>query len=100
MNLGYNILKLIRSCSFFTTPYNLGQKVGEKLTKFSKIGFSVKCFTADFLRFFTKKHQNLAFGWTAGYLPSNASISGIFLKFPNFLSSSGTREATRTLTLW
>ena len=62
--------------------YNLPQKVGEKFTKLSKIGFSMKCFTSDFLRFFTKKRQNLAFEWTAGYWPSNLSISDIFLKFP------------------
>ena len=24
----------------------------------------MECFTADFLRFFTEKRQNLAFGWT------------------------------------
>ena len=41
---------------------NLGQKVGDNLTKLSKIGFSIERFTADFLRFFTKKRQNLAFG--------------------------------------
>ena len=35
--------------------------------------------------FFTKKCQNLALGWTAGYSPSNPSISGIFWKLPNFL---------------
>ena len=67
--------------------YNLGQKIGDKFTKFSKIGFSMECFTAGFLQLFTKKLQNLAFGWTAGYSPSNPSISGIFLKFPNFLRS-------------
>ena len=39
---------------------NLGQKIGDKLTKLSKIGFSMECFTADFLRFFTEKRQNLA----------------------------------------
>ena len=39
---------------------NLGQKVGDKLTKLSKIGFSMEWFTADFLQFFTKKCQNLA----------------------------------------
>ena len=61
--------------------YNLGQKVGDKLTKLGKIGFSTKCFTADFLRFFNKKRQNLAFGWTTGYSQSNPSIAGIFLKF-------------------
>ena len=45
---------------------NLEQRVGDKLTKLSKIGFSMDCFTVDFLRFFTGKRQNLAFGWTAG----------------------------------
>ena len=42
--------------------YNLGQNVGDILTKVSKIDFSMECFTADFLPFFTKKRQNLAFG--------------------------------------
>ena len=41
---------------------NLGQKVGDKFTQLSKIGFSMECFTAEFLRFFTKKGQNLALG--------------------------------------
>ena len=67
--------------------YNLGQKVGEKFTKLSKIVFSMECFTVAFLQFFTKKPQNLAIGWTTEYSPSNPSISGIFLKFPNFLRS-------------
>ena len=40
---------------------NLGQRVGDKLTKLSKLGFSMECFTADFLQFFTKSCQNLAF---------------------------------------
>ena len=71
------------------TPYfcNLGQKVRDNFTKLSKIGFSMECFTADVLQFFTKKSQNLAFGWTTGNSPSDPSISGIFLKFPNFLKS-------------
>ena len=71
----------------FETMYNLGQKVGDKFTKLSKISFSTECFTADFLQFFTKKRHNLAFEWTTGNLPSNPSISGIFLKFPNLLGS-------------
>ena len=56
--------------------------------KLSKIRFSMEYFTADFLRFFTNKRQNLAFGWMAGYSPPNPSISVIsviLLKFPNFL---------------
>ena len=54
-----------------------------------------------FLRFFTKKCQNLAFDWTAGYLTLNSSISGIFRKFPNFLRSEVlSRSATPALTFW
>ena len=67
------------------TPYDLRQKVGDKFTKLSKIGFSMECFTAIFLRFFTEKYQNVTFGWTAGYSPSNPSVSEVFLKFPSFL---------------
>ena len=83
---------IFRTESFFSGEnlfqnYDLGQKVGDKFMKLSKKGFSMDCFTTDFSRFFTKKRQNLALGWTAGYSPSNPSISGIFLKFPNFLRS-------------
>ena len=60
-----------------TFLYNLGEKVGDKFTKLCKISFSVQCFTADFLLYCTEKRQNLATGWTAGYSPSNPSISGI-----------------------
>ena len=42
--------------------YNLGHKVGDKFTKLSKLGFSMECFTADFLQFFAKKRQNVVFG--------------------------------------
>ena len=71
----------------FTKVHNLGQKVGGKFTNLSKIGFSMECFTADFLIIFTEKNQRLAFGLKADYSPSNSSISGIFLKFSNFLRS-------------
>ena len=62
---------------------SLGQKVGDKYTKLSKIAFSMKCFSTGFLRFITEKRQN--FEWTAGYSPSNPRVSGIFLKYANFL---------------
>ena len=39
----------------FVWQYNLGQKVGDELTKLSKIGSSMECFTAYFYNFFTKK---------------------------------------------
>ena len=45
--------------------YNLGQKVWDKFMKLSKTSFSMKCFTADILWFFTEKCQNLAFWWLA-----------------------------------
>ena len=55
----------------------------------------MECFTADFLRVFTGKRENLA-----GYLPSNPSVSRIFLKLPNFLSRSATREAIPAFAFW
>ena len=45
--------------------FNLGQRVGDKFIKLSKIGFSMDCFTAHFLRLFTERRQNLALEWTA-----------------------------------
>ena len=80
-----DIMDAIMSSTKMT--YNLGQKVGDKFTKLSKISFSVECFTADFFQPFTKTHQNLTFGGTAGYCPSNPSISRTYFKFPNFQRS-------------
>ena len=70
----WNYLRLV--CYMILKPHyqksthNLGQKVEDKLMKLSKKGSSMECFTADFLQFFTKKYQNLFFGWTAGYIKS------------------------------
>ena len=59
------------------TPKILDKKLEDKFTNLSKIGFSMECFTADFLKIFTKKHQKLAFGWTAYYyLSSNQVFQG------------------------
>ena len=87
-SLGGRGLKIIKNeLSGIFLPGIVGRKAVYKFTKLSKIWFSMKCFTGDFLRFFTKKHQNLALAWQAEYSPSNPSISGIFLKLPNFLRS-------------
>ena len=77
---------LVLVFGFHISSYNLGLKVVHKFTKLSKLGFSMKFFTADILRFFTEKRQNFAFGWPAEYSLSN-SLSEIFLEFPNFLRS-------------
>ena len=45
--------------------YNLGQKDVAKLTKLSKIEFSMECFTADFFARFCQKRQALAFEGSA-----------------------------------
>ena len=67
------------------STYNLGQRIVDKFTKLSQIGFSnMKCSTVNILLFFTEKRQRLVFGWPAGYLLSGPSISGIFLSSPNF----------------
>ena len=52
---------------YFESPlYNLGQKVGDKFTKLSKIGFFMECFTADFLQFLSKNVKILLFGGRLG----------------------------------
>ena len=64
--------------------HNLGQKVGDKLTKLSKIGFSMEWFTADFLQFFTK---NVKIWLLVGRLSTRHQIQA-FQGFPgNFLIS-------------
>ena len=44
-----------------------------------------ECSRAEFLHFCTKNCLISIIGWTTGNSPSNLSISGVFLKFPNFL---------------
>ena len=117
VNLAIQLLKATpkeisgKSLKFFDSPTtkwqpcNLGQKIGDKFTKLSKVGFSMEWVIADFLQLFTKMSQILSFAWTAGYSPSNPRVSGTFLKFPNslrslILSRSATPEATRTVTFW
>ena len=69
---------------FVTSPVT-AENILDKLTKLSKICFSRECFTADFSQFF--KCPSFSFTWLAGYLPSIQSISGLFLKYPDFLRS-------------
>ena len=52
--------------SFLEPTYNLGQGVGDKFTKLSKIGFSMDCFMADFLRLFTETVKIWFFGGRLG----------------------------------
>ena len=70
-----------------TNTYNLGQRVVDKFTKLSKIDFSVGMFLNWFFAIFYRKASKFGL-WVDGWiLGSNPSISGIFLKFPNFLRS-------------
>ena len=64
-------MALIKLFVVFNVFYSLEQKVRDKFTKLSKIGFSMECFTVDILQFLNKKRQNFTFGWTAGYSPLN-----------------------------
>ena len=67
--------------------YNLKQGIGDKFMKLNKISFHIECFTADFLQFFTEKHQNLASWRTAVYSSLNPNITGTFKNFSNFIRS-------------
>ena len=49
-------------------------KCSRQIHKTEQNRFFYGMFYADFLRFFTKKRQNLAIGWTTGYSSSNPSI--------------------------
>ena len=44
-----------------TTILNKTDNFADNFTKLSKIYFSMECFTAEFLQFFTEKRQTLAF---------------------------------------
>ena len=63
----------------------------------------MECVAGDFLNFFDKKLQILAFGWTACYSTLNPTISGTFLKLLSFLQCEiltclATRRGTRAFT--
>ena len=60
------------SMAFSTLTYNHEQNIVERFTKLSQIGFSLECFTTDFLQFSSTI-----------VLSTIPSLSGIFLKFPN-----------------
>ena len=53
--------------SFSSARVQSWTKVADKLMKLSKIGFSMQCFTADFLQFFTKKISKFGF-WLDGWV--------------------------------
>ena len=94
-----DVLKKKTEKTFLTTKiyiqwirdHSFTQKFIGKFTKLSKIDFSMKCFTANFMRFSS----------TNGYSLSNPSDSSIYLKSSNIekskvLSHSETRETTRS----
>lgn len=59
-------------------------KVWGQSHELKQIRFFYGLFHDCFFATFYQKRQNLAYGWTGGYLPSNPRI---FLKFPTFLRS-------------
>ena len=72
-------------------------KVWKQIHKIKQNRFFYGMFYSWFFAIFTKKRQNLVLGWMDGYSPWNPSISGIFLKFPNFLRSKVVRQLVRQL---
>ena len=67
----------------FWPTHNSGQKVGDKFTKLSKIGFSMESFTAHFLHFFTKNCQNFEFKVDGWILAIKFKHFKDFFKFPS-----------------
>ena len=69
--------------------HNLGQKVGDKFTKLSKISFFMECFTNDFLRFFTEKTSKFGFqvgGWVLAITCRHVRDFLEISSFPKILS--------------
>ena len=60
---------------------NHGQNIDDKITKLSKIGVSLECFTADFFLFYSTTVKTLLFGGRLG--PST-----YFKLFKDFLKIS------------
>ena len=58
--MDFYIFDLLLFCA-----YNLGQKVGDKFTKLSKIGFSMESFKADFFSVFYQKMSKFG-SWVDG----------------------------------
>ena len=93
-----HVIYVVCVCILFV--YNLLQKIVDKFTNSSKKGFFCRMVYSWFFAIFLHKCQNLPISWPAGYSPSNPSISGIFIKFANFLYRSVTFKATLKFTLW
>ena len=64
--------------------YNFGQKVVDKFTKLTKIGFSIEWFTADFSRF---SSANVKKCFSGGRLGTRYQIQAFQRFFKNFLIS-------------
>ena len=66
--------------------YNLRQKIVDKFTKLSDIGFPLECFSTGFLRFSSTNVKICILGGQLGNRLQNPSNSGIILKrsFSNF----------------
>ena len=57
---------------FFASYVDIDQIILQSWT----IGFSMECFTADFLQFFTKKRQNMALGGQLGTRHRTQALKG------------------------
>ena len=75
-----------RNQNKYFRSYNLRQKIVDKFTKLSDIGFPLECFSTGFLRFSSTKVKICILGGQLGNHLQNPSNSGIILKrsFSNF----------------
>ena len=80
-------VELLEYSNGFCEIYNPGQNIVDKSTKLSKIGFSMKWFTVDFSQFYNTTVEICLLCGRLNTFLSIPSVSGISLKFPNFLRS-------------
>ena len=66
---------------------NLGKNLLVKSTRLSNIGFPIECFTAGFSQFCSTTVKICLLDGGVSTLSLVRNMSGIFLKFPNFLRS-------------
>ena len=94
------ILKDTLITGFSALSYNLGQKIVDRFTKLSKIGFSTKYSVVDSSRFFSTNGKICVLASRLGTDHRKQSISLIFLKLPKSFDSFGNSWGNSYIHIW